>query len=271
MLIRRLGWAGLELEAAGEQAVVDLLQDASPLAPYTGEPHGPLPPPRNAGRIATALVTHLHADHADPAAVAAALRAADGLLLRPAPAPDGDLLENGALVVAEQGIAEQRLSTRVLASWESLTRGPFTFTALPSVDGFGDPQVAWAIEAGGVRILHAGDTLFHGSWWRIALRLAPFDAVFLPVNGPRVSLPHRQPPSPFAAAMEPEQAAVAAQILQARLAVPIHYDTIDDPPAYEQVQDPAGRFLAAARERGVPARVVETGETVELEPAPAAA
>jgi L-ascorbate metabolism protein UlaG (beta-lactamase superfamily) len=271
MLIRRLGWAGLELEADGARAVVDLFQDAAPLEPYSGRPHGPLPPPQHGGAIATALVTHLHSDHADPAAVAAALRPGDGLLLRPAPAPEGDLLHNGALVVAEQGIAERGLATQVVEPWETVERGPFAFTALPAVDGFGDPQVSWAIEAGGVRILHAGDTLFHGSWWRIALRLAPFDAVFLPVNGPRVSLPHRQPPSPFAACMDPEQAAVAAQILQARLAVPIHYDTIDGPPTYEQVQDPAGRFLAAARERGVTARVVETGETVELEPAPAAA
>lgn len=271
MLIRRLGWAGLELEAEGERAVVDLLQDVSPLEPHTGKAHGPLPPPRHAGEIATALVTHLHSDHADPAAIAAALRAGDGLLLRPAPAPEGDLLQNGALVVAEQGIAEREIATQALEPWESIARGPFAFTALPAVDGFGDPQVSWVAEAGGVRILHAGDTLFHGSWWRIALKLAPFDAVFLPVNGARVSLPHRQPPSPFPACMDPEQAAVAAQVLRARLAIPIHYDTIDGPPVYEQVEDPAGRFLAAARELGVEARVVETGETVELEPVGAAA
>ncbi|MBB4662606.1 MBL fold metallo-hydrolase [Conexibacter arvalis] len=267
MLIRRLGWAGLELEADGESAVVDLFQDGAPLEPHVGAPRGPLPPPQTAGRVATALVTHLHSDHADPGAVAAALRPEDGLLLRPAPAPPGDLMENGALVVAEQRIAERGIATRALAPWESLTRGPFTFTALPAVDGFGDPQLSWAIEAGGLRILHAGDTIFHGSWWRIALRLGPFDAVFLPCNGARVSLPHRQPPSPFAAAMEPEQAAFAARVLGARLAVPIHYDTIERPPAYEQVDDPAGRFLAAAREEGVEARVVETGATIELEPA----
>ncbi|HEV7772736.1 MAG TPA: MBL fold metallo-hydrolase [Conexibacter sp.] len=270
MRIRRLGWAGLELEADGESAVVDLFEDASPLEPFVGAPHGPLPPPETAGAVATALATHLHTDHADPGAIAAALRA-DGLLLRPAPALAGGPLENGALVHAEEGIAKRRIATKPMEPWESLTRGPFTFTAVPAVDGFGDPQVSWAIEAGGVRILHAGDTLFHGSWWRTKLRLGAFDAVFLPVNGPRVSLPHRQPPSPFAAAMDPQQAAAAAAILGARLAVPIHYDTLNGPPSYEQVDAPAESFLAAARGAGVAARAMETGETLELEPAAAPA
>lgn len=270
MRVRRLGWAGLELEADGESAVVDLFEDASALEPYVGAPHGPLPAPAAAGAIATALVTHLHSDHADPAAIAAALRP-DGLLLRPAPAPAGGPLENGALMLAEQGIAERAIATRTLEPWESITRGPFTFTAVPAVDGFGDPQVSWAIEAGGVRILHAGDTLFHGSWWLTTLRLGTFDAVFLPVNGARVSLPHRQPPSPLPADMDPRQAATAAAILGARLAVPIHYDTLNGPPLYEQVDAPAESFLAAAREAGVAARVLETGETLELEPVAAAA
>lgn len=269
MRIRRLGWAGLELEAAGESVVIDLFQHNEPLEPYTGAVHEPLPPPQRAGEIATALVTHLHADHCDPGAIAAALRPG-GLLLRPAPAPDGGIMENGALIYAEDGIAQHSLATQALEPWQSLTRGPFSFTAVPAVDGFGDPQVSWAVEAGGVRILHAGDTLFHGSWWLTKLRLGDFDAVFLPANGARVSLPHRQPPSPFPAAMTPEQAATAAAILGARLAVPIHYDAIDAPPLYEQVAQPAERFLAAAREAGVAARLLATGETLELEPAAAA-
>ncbi|HST42839.1 MAG TPA: MBL fold metallo-hydrolase [Conexibacter sp.] len=270
MRIRRLGWAGLEIEAEGESAVIDLFEDAAPLEPFVGAPHGPLPAPATAGAVATALVTHLHADHADPAAIAAALRP-DGLLLRPGPAPAGGVLENGALTFAEDGIAQRGIATRTFEPWESLTRGPFTFTAVPAVDGFGDPQLSWVVEAGGVRILHAGDTLFHGSWWLTKLRLGAFDAVFLPVNGARVSLPHRQPPSPFAAAMDPRQAAAAAAILGAALAVPIHYDTLNGPPLYEQVDAPAASFLAAAREAGVTARVLESGETLELAPAATAA
>ena len=137
-------------------------------------------------------------------------------------------------------------------------------TAVPAVDGFGDPQVSWAVEAGGHRVLHAGDTLFHGWWWLARMRRGPFDAVFLPVNGAVVDLPHRQPPSPLGADMDPEQAAVAASILEPGLAVPIHYDTLNRPPTYTQVDDPAGRFLAACAAAGVKARVLETGDSLDL-------
>jgi len=46
MRIRRLGWAGLELEAAGSTAVIDLLEELGPMAELFGEPHEPLPRPK---------------------------------------------------------------------------------------------------------------------------------------------------------------------------------------------------------------------------------
>ena len=262
MRIRRLGWAGIEVEADGASLVVDLLRDPSEIEPFVGPPRGPLPAP--AGQAASAaLVTHLHVDHCDPVAVAAAL-APDGVVLRPDVMVGGGL-ETAALAAAEAGLAEVRLDTREMAPWASTVVGPFTVTALPAVDGFGDTQVSWAIEAGGHRILHAGDTIFHGAWWLARMRCGPFDAVFLPVNGPLVDLPHRQPPSPLPAAMDAEQAAAAAAILEAGLAVPVHYDTINGPPRYVQGDQPAARFAAACATAGVPCRVMETGETLELD------
>ena len=133
---------------------------------------------------------------------------------------------------------------------------------MPASDGFGDPQVSWVVEADGTRILHAGDTLFHGAWWLIAMRCGPIDIAFLPVNGAVADLPHRQPPSPLAACMDPHQAAVAATLLRARRAVPIHYGAIHSPPKYAEVDDPAGTFAAAARTAGVAAQVVPVGEAV---------
>jgi L-ascorbate metabolism protein UlaG (beta-lactamase superfamily) len=185
------------------------------------------------------------------------------VLLRPAPAR-GSGLETAGTAVAEAGLAERSLRTTALEPWETVEAGGFRLTAVPAVDGFGDPQVSWVIEAGGKRILHAGDTIFHGSWWLIAMRHGPFDAVFLPVNGAVCDFPHRQPPSPLPASLDPRQAAVAARLLGARLAVPIHYDTLYKPPIYAQVEDPAGSFLREAAAERVDVTVVPTGGALEL-------
>jgi L-ascorbate metabolism protein UlaG (beta-lactamase superfamily) len=243
MLIRKLGWAGLELESGGQRLVIDPLLTFGDLEQFVGPPLTELPAP--AGPADVALVTHLHRDHADPDA----LRDVP-LILRPQ-ADEGEFLEVAATA------AQEAIGGTVVAPWETIGAGAFTITAVPAVDGFGDPQVSWVVEADGRRILHCGDTLFHGSWWRIRMRCGPLDAAFLPVNGAICEFPHRAPASPFAADMDPEQAAAAAEILEVPVAVPMHYDTIHAPPVYAQVDDPAGRFAAAA---GTRAKVMAIGE-----------
>jgi L-ascorbate metabolism protein UlaG (beta-lactamase superfamily) len=257
MTVRRLGWAGLEVTAGDATLVVDVLEDPGSMAGFVGDARTPLPSPHRTGAVA-ALVTHMHSDHADPPAIARVL-APGAPVLRPARA-DGGGLETAALQVAESHLAELGLTTREMEPWESVEAGPFTVTAVPAVDGFGDPQVSWVIEAGGRRILHAGDTLFHGSWWLIAGRHGPIDVAFLPVNGPVVDLPHRQPPSALVAAMDPGQAVTAARLLGAQAAVPIHYDTFHAPPVYAQVHKPAAAFARAGRDAGLPVTVLGTGE-----------
>jgi L-ascorbate metabolism protein UlaG (beta-lactamase superfamily) len=264
MRIRRLGWAGLEVEVAGGVTVVDLFEDVGWMAEYIGESREPLPPPEHAGAVDVALVTHLHADHTDPDALARAL-GPDGVLLRPERAR-GLGLETISLEPAERGLAKHGIAQRVVAPWESVEVGPFALTAVPAVDGLGNPQVSWIVAAEGRRILHAGDTLYHGAWWLIAGRHGPFDAVFLPINGAFVDFPDRQPPSPIPADMDPAQAAAAAHVLGAELAVPIHYGAIHHPPKYVQVDDPAGAFAAAADELGVATRELVVGEVLELAP-----
>lgn len=263
MKIRRLGWAGIEIEHDGASAVIDLVEDLSSMEAFVGPPRGPLPPPRAAGAASLALVTHLHGDHADPAALGRSL-APDGLIGRPRSA-EGEPLETAALAWAERGLAGLDRETVEAEPWQTIEAGPFSATAVPAVDGFGDPQVSWVLEAGGRRVLHAGDTLFHGSWWLTRMRCGPIDAAFLPVNGPIVSLPHRQPPSAIEAAMNPEQAVLAASILGAERIVPIHYDTIHQPPAYAQTGDALPRVeAAAAGVEGLAAVPLAVGETLDL-------
>lgn len=262
--VRWLGWASFEVSHGDEFIVIDLFLDNAPLEPFTGELREPLLAPGRKGEASAALVTHLHADHADPGAIAAAI-APGAPVLRPAPPRlDGGPLDGAALLAAEHGFAAHRLATDELEPWQSREIGPFTITALPAVDGFGDPQLSWAIEVGGRRVVHTGDTIFHGSWWLFPMRLGPVDLALLPVNGAVVNLPHRQPPSPLPAAMDPEQAAAAAHLMAARRAMPTHYGAIHSPPAYAETADPASRFEAAARKLGVEPVVVSAGGEVSV-------
>jgi L-ascorbate metabolism protein UlaG (beta-lactamase superfamily) len=176
----------------------------------------------------------------------------------------GDQLEELALLQAERELAAAGLERRRVAPWQSVTAGTFTLTALPAADGIGDPQVSWLIEAGGVRVLHLGDTIFHGYWWRMAHRHGPFDVVLVPVNGAVVSFPHRRPASPLPVALDPAQAAIAAWILGARQAIPIHADGYEIDGIYQPAPDAAEGFAAAAAKHDVPVTILQPGEAIEI-------
>lgn len=270
MRLTLLGWAGAELEAGGATVVVDPLEDASAVfAPLVGQGAdlaAPAVVPAATGTAVAGLLTHLHRDHADARALAAAL--APGAPVLEPPAGGGDALEELALAQADRELTAAGLDRCRVAPWETVTAGPFTLTALPAADGTGDPQVAWLVEADQVRVLHLGDTIFHGYWWRMARRHGPFDVVLVPVNGPVVGFPHRRPASPLPIALDPEQAAVAAEILGARLAIPIHAEGYEIDGIYRPVANALERFAGAAGERDVPVRILEPGETIDISATP---
>lgn len=256
LVVTRLGWAGVQLESGGSRLVIDLFEERHAFRPFFDEVRGPLPPPD--GPVDFGLVTHLHADHTDPVALGRAL-APGTKVFRPRPAP-GDDLDRASTAVAEAGLASLEAEVVEVDNWDSHEAGPFTVTPVPAVDGFGDPQVSWVVEAAGRRVFHGGDTVFHGAWWPIASRFKPFDAVFLPVNGAVCNFPHRQPPSPFPVTLDPDRAAVAATMLGAEVAVPIHDEGIHEPGLYEPVAGAAEAFEKAAHERGVKTRLLAPGE-----------
>ena len=220
------------------------------------------------------LITHLHRDHADAAALAAALSTEATVYEPQAEAPPSGAADHlttyGAGTVEQLGIAqadheltESGITRRPAAPWTSVTAGPVTLTALPAVDGIGDPQVSWLIEAGGARALHLGDTMFHGWWWRIRDRFGAPDVVLAPINGARLTFPNRQPPSPLPAVMDPEQAALAAELLAAERLVPIHYGGYGLTGLYEPEPD----ALARVRSAGSRVTVLDPGHTIEIDPA----
>jgi L-ascorbate metabolism protein UlaG (beta-lactamase superfamily) len=266
--VRWLGWAGVEVESDGVTVVIDPLADPGATFAPLGEEavaRAKLPtvvPPQARGAAVAGLVSHLHRDHADAGALAGAL-SADATLHEPV-WPGGADVENLALAQANTELERGGLRRRAVEVWERVEVGPFVLTALPAVDGLGDPQVSWLVEADGQRALHLGDTVFHGYWWRMARRHGPFDVVFAPINGTVVDFPHLQPPSPLAAALEPEQAALAGELLDAGAIVPMHYDGFEIEPWYRPVSDSAVRFEVAASGRSCEARMLEPGESLEL-------
>jgi L-ascorbate metabolism protein UlaG (beta-lactamase superfamily) len=261
MRVRWLGWAGVEIEEQGERIVVDPLTDAAAVFRWIGERAAAMPRPEviapQAGALA-GLLTHLHRDHADAAALAAAL-STDASVYEPQGC-GGGRAEQLAIAQADHELTAAGLKRRPTAPWTSMTVGPFILTALPAVDGTGDPQVSWLIEAGGKRVLHLGDTMFHGWWWRVTERFGAPNAVLAPINGARLCFPHRRPPSPMPGVMDPEHAALAAELLQADRLVPIHYGGYALPGIYEPVPDALNRLKSTSSR----ATVLELGESLEI-------
>ena len=262
MRIRWLGWAGAEIEGEeGGHVVVDPLEDAKAVFAWLGDRAAAMPLPAiiapRAGAVA-GLVTHLHRDHADAAALRAAVSSGAPVLEPLGYGGTGG--EQLAIAQADAELSDAGLNRRATAQWTSVTAGPFTLTALPAVDGTGDPQVSWLIEASGKRVLHLGDTMFHGWWWRFAERFGSPDAVLAPVNGARLTFPHRRPASPLPGAMDPEQAALAADILGAARLVPIHYGGYELRGVYEPVPDPLERVKSAASR----VTAIGPGESIEV-------
>ncbi|WP_394833241.1 MBL fold metallo-hydrolase [Pendulispora rubella] len=236
---QRLAWAGVRLQLATSTLFLDPLISPDAWGPALKDP---LIPVDVASGSRYVLVTHRHPDHFDPAAIRRALG------------------ESGRLVCAPEvaaAAAAWGFKTRMAPLYEPvLLDDDFTATAVPAIDGYGDPQVSWVVRGGGRRIIHCGDTLWHGSWWHIGRQFGPFDAAFLPINGARFAW--RKPVSEVSAVMTPEQAVAAAIVLGAKLLVPIHYGVVGAE-GYSELPDPEGTLLQIARRRNMPVEIVRPG------------
>lgn len=258
---RRLGWAGVELEFDGQTLLIDYIQDTEPLVQLRSTDE-PFPPSLQPGAAIGALLTHLHADHADAKALAIALKP-NAKILRPEPAT-GTPADMALTDYAEQKFAQSDLNIEVVEAWSTRHFGPFKVHAAPAIDGFGDPQLSWVVECDGKRVFHTGDTLFHGYWWRIVNKFGDVDLAFLPINAPIVDFPLLQPASDLEAVMGPEEAAMAASILKAKLVVPIHYGSLHKPPMYIETADATQRLLDKLTAYQITAKLYQPGEWFEV-------
>jgi len=246
MKIVRLFWAGVQIESRGATLVIDLLEQTARMKALLGDPRLPIVP--GAEVLDFALVTHLHPDHYDPETLLRKLR------------PGGKVLCDPANTAK---IARDGFSATGAALYEPISVGPFTVTALPAVDGLGDPQISFLVEAEDIKVMHFGDTLWHGHWWKIRARLGPPNIAFLPINGAITQFPNMRP-SGFPADLMPDQAASAAAILEAKIACPIHYGAFHNPPFYVESPNVEQTFLAAAERLGVASQIIEPGNEVVI-------
>ena len=242
LMVERLTWAGVKIASPKTTVFVDAVGTDL----WNGNaPGGLVPVESDTGRT-YALITHTHNDHFDEATLKRVLG------------------EKG-YVVCHRDIATHIASRglRVIPADEfvPVSRGGFTFIAVPAEDGFGSPQVSWVVRhnKSGSQYLHAGDTLWHGSWPIISEHYGEFDAVFLPINAPVVG---GDPQSEVPAVMGPHQAVDAAVLLKAKTLVPIHYGFTGDAGYVEEV-DALGKLEAQAKRRKVKLSILEPGELLD--------
>jgi L-ascorbate metabolism protein UlaG (beta-lactamase superfamily) len=236
---QRLGWAGVRLRLGTDNLFIDPLLDPQVWGSDLTKPLIPIDSEGDSGFV---LITHRHPDHCDPTAIEKLVG------------------KNGALVSTTQNgtcTIPSGIRVRAGALYEPQLLGEFTVTPVPAADGYGDPQVSWIVSAGGRRIIHCGDTMWHGLWWQIARQFAPIDAAFLPVNGARFGW--RKPLSEIPAVMTPEQAVAAAVVLGAPRLIPIHYG-IAPSPEYTEVAHVEEALLAEGRRRGIRVQILQPGD-----------
>ena len=244
MKLQRLSWAGLKVESNGHILLIDAVQNYQ-----RGASIGPENPIHFVENTAAdlVLITHLHSDHYDPEAIRTVLK------------------PEGRFIVSEQIAGEvmsEGFAPLALALNEPQQIGPFTITAVFAMDGVGDKQVSWVIEADGQRIMHGGDTMWHNQFWQLGKTWERFDAIFLPVNGAVVNIP-RVAPSPVPITLTPVQAITVTRLLHADVLVPIHYGFHKEG-MYHQFPQMEAELRMHAESQQVKVQWVEPGNVVAL-------
>jgi L-ascorbate metabolism protein UlaG (beta-lactamase superfamily) len=204
--------------------------------------------------ISLLLLSHNHYDHCD----LATLQLLEQRFHPPAVTPlgNGRLLRSAGFRQVEE-----------LDWWETAGATPLPITLTPaqhfSARGpFDRNRALWGgflIEAGGLRILHAGDSGYGRHFREIGARLGPIDLALLPIGAyePRWFMKDIH--------MNPAEAVQAYLDLAARQSIAMHFGTFQLTP--EGIDEPVRELAKALQERGVAAerfRAVEAGESARV-------
>lgn len=231
-----LGQAGFVLRATGTTVLIDPF-----LAPWNGRLYESALPPARAEGVDLVLCTHEHVDHFDASSAPAIAAASPGaVFVVPAPITD---------MVAEAGVAPDRVVG--VQPGDDLELAGLRIRPVPAMHGvtmedaygFGEELsggltrfLGFVLDAGGVRLYHAGDTIgFDGM--EATLREMAIDVGMLPINGRD---PEREARG-IVGNLSEREAAWLAREARFDLLIPMHYDLF-------------------ARNRGYPGHLVDSVE-----------
>jgi L-ascorbate metabolism protein UlaG (beta-lactamase superfamily) len=259
VVVTFIGHASFLIQAAAANLLIDPVyyRRASPL-PFGGPRRVRAPGVRfdDLPPISLVLLSHNHYDHCDLGTLQ--------LLQRRFHPPVVTPLGNGRLL-RSVGIGQ----VEEIDWWETSSAAPLPITVTPaqhfSARGpFDRNRALWGgflIEAGGLRILHAGDSGYGPHFREIGARLGPIDLALLPIGAyqPRWFMKDIH--------MNPAEAVQAHLDLAACRSLAMHFGTFQLTP--EGIDEPVRELATALRERGVPAdrfRALEVGESALLAP-----
>jgi L-ascorbate metabolism protein UlaG (beta-lactamase superfamily) len=257
VVVTFVGHATFLIQAAAGNVLIDPVYSrrASPLS-FAGPRRARAPGVRfdDLPSISLVLLSHNHYDHCD----LGTLRLLERRFHPPVVTPlgNGRLLRSAGFRQVEE-----------IDWWQAASAAPLPITLTPaqhfSARGpFDRNRALWGgflIEAGGLRILHAGDSGYGPHFREIAARLGPIDLALLPIGAyePRWFMKDIH--------MNPAEAVQAHLDLAALQSIAMHFGTFQLTP--EGIDEPVRELAKALRERGVPAerfRAVEVGESVSL-------
>jgi len=180
--------------------------------------------PENFSNVAVLACTHQHIDHFDPPSVSGIAAASpDAVIVVPKPIVS---------MVTDLGIAPNRVIGA--QPGETISHGGATLHPVPACHGtdmdhaysFGKEQsnglyrfLGYVVEAGDLRVYHAGDTLVYDGMVE-TLRALQVNVALLPING----RDYFREAQNLVGNMNPREAADLTAKIGADLLVPMHYD-----------------------------------------------
>ena len=212
-----LGQAGFAIKAGATIAYIDpYLSDAITTG---GGPPRAIPicvEPGAISHAAAIICTHEHADHTDP----------DTVLPMASASPSAPVFASpqGRDILLEAGLAAERIVLPALGATQTV--GDLRITAVPAahydfeVDAEGHARwMGFLIEAGGVTLYHAGDTILFPELLE-ALRRRRIDLALLPINGRDFFREQDQIVGNF----NVREVAELCNVLEPKVLIPMHND-----------------------------------------------